>query len=59
MCIIPCVMGQNLCLIKFDMKLACCLAFTFVITDFLVDKPYRPLQPLLIYAVYLNVKDYF
>ncbi len=39
MCTIPCPMGQSLCWSKFDMKLTCCLAFTFVIADFLVDKP--------------------
>ncbi len=29
------------------MKLTCCLALTFVIVDFLVDKPFRPQKPLL------------
>ncbi len=37
------------------MKLTFCLAFTFVIVDFSVDKPCRPQKPLLIYAVYLTV----
>ncbi len=32
-------MDQSLCWIKFDMKWTYCLAFTFVIVDFLVDKP--------------------
>ncbi len=41
MCTIPYPMGQSLCWIKSNMKLACCLAFTFVITEFLVDKPCR------------------
>ncbi len=45
--------------IQFDMKWTCCLAFTFVIVDFLVDKPCKAQQPLLIYALYLNVTDYF
>ncbi len=34
-------------------------AFTFVIADFLVDKPCRPQKTLLTYALYLNVNDYF
>ncbi len=58
MCSRPCLMGQSLCWIKFDMKLTCCLAFTFVIVGFLVDKPCRPLKPLLIYALYLTVNTY-
>ncbi len=52
-------MGQSLCWIKFDIKWTCCLAFTFVIVDFLVDKPCRPQKPLLIYALYVTVNDYF
>ncbi len=39
---IQCPIVQSLCWIKFDMKLTCCLAFTFVITDFLVDKIHWP-----------------
>ncbi len=31
----------------------------FVIFDFLVGKPRRPQKPLLIYALYLTVNDYF
>ncbi len=52
-------MNESLCWIKLDMKLTCCLVFTFVTADFLVDKAYRPQNPLLIYALYLNVNDYF
>ncbi len=59
MCTISYPMGQSLYWIKCDMKLTCCVAFTFVIADFLVDKPCRPQTPLVIYALYLNVNDYF
>ncbi len=55
----PCLTGQTLWWIEFDMKLTSCLAFTFVIVDFLVDKQCRPQQPLLIYALYITVNDYF
>ncbi len=42
-----------------ELNLTYCRAFTFVIADFLVDKPCRPQKPLLIDALYLNVNDYF
>ncbi len=38
--------GSNRILIKFNMKLICCLTFTFAIADFIVDKPCRPRYPL-------------
>ncbi len=59
MCSSPCLLGQSLCWIKFDMNWTCCLSFTFVIVDFLVDKPCRPQTPLLIYALYLTDNDHF
>ncbi len=40
-------------MLKFDMKLTCYMAFTFVMANFLIDKPCRPQTPLLIYALYL------
>ncbi len=35
---IPCPKSESLYWIKFDMKLTGCLAFTFAIADFIVDK---------------------
>ncbi len=42
-----------------NLKLTCCLAFTFVMADFAVNKSCRLPKCLLIYALNITVNDYF